>query len=62
MEQIKEAIEACDHLAAYMEAYLSVSHGVTSTHLQAILKSLPADYSGKKIAGLDFGQVYKNLA
>ena len=57
-----EVIKACDHLAAYMEAYLSVSHGVTSNHLQSVLKSLPVDYRGKKIADIDFGQVYEMLA
>jgi putative hydrolase of HD superfamily len=56
-----EVIKACDHLAAYMEAYLSVSHGVTSNHLQSVLKSLPLDYKGKKIADIDFGKVYEYL-
>jgi len=56
-----EVIKACDHLAAYMEAYLSVSHGVTSSHLKSVLTSLPGDYEGRSIAGIDFGKVYGNL-
>ena len=57
-----EVIKACDHLAAYMEAYLSVSHGVTSTHLKSVLVSLPIDYKNRSIAGIDFGQIYEELA
>jgi putative hydrolase of HD superfamily len=56
-----DVIKACDHLAAYMEAYLSISHGITSSHLQVVLKSLPEDYKQKTIASIDFGQIYKNL-
>lgn len=56
-----EIIKACDNLAAYMEAYLSVSHGVTSSHLTTVLESLPADYTGKIIAGIDFGRIYREL-
>jgi len=57
-----ELIKACDHLAAYMEAWLSVSHGITSIHLQGVLRSLPADYRNKSIAGIDFGKVYDSLS
>ena len=53
-----EIIKACDNLAAYMEAYLSVSHGVRSSHLTAVLESLPAGYKGTSIAGIDFGRIY----
>jgi len=56
-----EVIKGCDHLAAYMEAYLSVSHGVTSSHLKSVLTSLPIDYKGRSIAGIDFGKVYGDL-
>jgi putative hydrolase of HD superfamily len=56
-----EVIKACDHLAAYMEAYLSVSHGVTSNHLQGVLRSLPMDYKGKRISSIDFGRIYEDL-
>jgi hypothetical protein len=44
-----------------MEAYLSVSHGITSSHLKSILTSLPVDYKGRSIAGIDFGRVYGEL-
>jgi len=56
-----EVIKACDHLAAYMEAYLSVSHGITSSHLKSVLTSLPIDYKDRSIAGINFGKVYGAL-
>ncbi len=54
-------IKACDHLAAYMEAYLSVSHGITSSHLKSVLTSLPNDYKGRIISGIDFGKIYNDI-
>lgn len=55
-------IKACDHLAAYMEAYLSVSHGITSSHLKSVLASLPNDYKGRSIGGIDFGRIYGEMS
>ena len=57
-----EVIKACDHLAAYMEAYLSVSHGITSSHLKSVLASLPIDYKNRSVGGIDFGKVYEELS
>lgn len=53
-----EIIRACDHLAAYIEAYLSISHGITSHFLKEGHCSLYARYKGKKIAGIDFGELF----
>ncbi len=56
-----EVIKACDHLAAYMEASLSVAHGITSSHLESVLKSLPEAYEGVTIGGINFEEIYKSL-
>lgn len=53
-----EIIKACDHLAAYMEASLSRSHGIMSRHLRDGLETLYPVYQNKKIAGVDFGQLF----
>jgi putative hydrolase of HD superfamily len=46
-------IEFCDKFAAYMEAYLSIKHGITSQNLQDGHKQLYEKFSKAKIAGLD---------
>jgi putative hydrolase of HD superfamily len=52
-----EIIKACDHFAAYIEAYLSITHGIRSHHLEDGL-NLYHDYENKKIGGLNFGQYF----
>lgn len=54
-----EIIRGCDHLAAYMEAYLSISHGITSRYLKEGYDSIYDKYKEKIIAGIDFGNVFK---
>ncbi|HAA38037.1 MAG TPA: HAD family hydrolase [Firmicutes bacterium] len=51
-----ELIRACDHFAAYMEAYLSLSHGIKSHHLAEGCRQLWLQYQNKTIAGFPFGQ------
>jgi len=53
-----KVIQACDHLAAYIEAFLSISHGITSYHLEDALGSIYRGYENKKVAGIDFGQLF----
>jgi putative hydrolase of HD superfamily len=53
-----DIIRACDHLAAYIEARLSMSYGITSRHLEEGAKSLYQTYENKKITGVDFGQLF----
>jgi len=53
-----ELIKACDQLSAYMEAYLSISHGIKSSHLEEANRELHAGYKNKVIAGIDFGQIF----
>ena len=54
-----ELIRACDHLAAFIEAALSIRHGITSTHLQDGRDRLWSKYRDCVIAGIDFGTVFQ---
>ena len=53
-----EIIRGCDHLSAYLEAYLSLKFGVQSEQIQAGYHNLSARYENKEIAGVDFGQLF----
>ncbi|MDW7650837.1 MAG: HD domain-containing protein [Bacillota bacterium] len=53
-----ELIKACDHYAAYMEAYLSISHGIRSHYLADGYSSLFKQYTGRTVAGFDFGRLF----
>ncbi|HOL16638.1 MAG TPA: HD domain-containing protein [Bacillota bacterium] len=53
-----ELIKVCDQLAAYMETFLSISHGVYSSHLAEANRQLYEAYKNKNIAGIDFGQIF----
>ncbi|EEG78757.1 HD domain-containing protein [Dethiobacter alkaliphilus] len=50
-----ELIRVCDHFAAYMEAYLSISHGIRSHYLAEGYRGLYAQYRNHSVAGFDFG-------
>lgn len=51
-------IEFCDKFAAYMEAYLSIKHGITSQNLQEGHRQLYEKYGKTKIAGMDAGMLF----
>ena len=53
-----EIIRACDHLSAYMEAYMSLRYGVASEQIQSGYHNLSEKYENKEIAGVDFGQLF----
>lgn len=53
-----QLIEACDKLAAYIEAYLSIDQGIKSHHLTEGHKLLYERYKNHRIAGIDFGQLF----
>jgi putative hydrolase of HD superfamily len=50
-----ELIQACDHFAAYMEAYLSISHGIQSHYLTEGYRSIYSQYEGQTVGGFDIG-------
>lgn len=53
-----EIVRACDHLSAYLEAYLSIKYGIQSEQLQSGYHNLFQRYENRIIAGIDFGQLF----
>jgi len=53
-----EIIRACDHLAAYIETFLSISHGIKSNHLEEGNRQLYSRYNRRIVAGINFGQLF----
>lgn len=51
-------LKGCDHLAAFVEAWLSRRHGITSKHLEAGEQELREEYREKQIAGINFAQIF----
>ncbi len=54
-----ELIKACDHLAAYIEATLSIAHGITSQALRDGAEALYGKYRNRQVTGVDFGQMFE---
>jgi len=50
-----EIIRGCDHLSAYIEAYLSLSYGIRSEQIQSGYEHLTGKYDNRPIGGIDFG-------
>ncbi len=53
-----EIIRCCDHLSAFMEAYLSLEYGIRPQALMSGYKNLRAAYKDKNVAGVDFGALF----
>ena len=53
-----EIIKGCDHLAAFIEARISMAHGITSVHLDKGSEKMHGDYRNRIIAGIDFAQLF----
>lgn len=51
-------VKGCDHLAAFVEAWLSRRYGITSKHLEDGETSIREQYRDKVIGGIDFGSIY----
>lgn len=54
-----QIIRGCDHLSAYVEAYLSLSYGIKSDHMVSGYKNLKNSYADKIIGGIDFSVPFK---
>ncbi|MDT8391254.1 MAG: HD domain-containing protein [Lentisphaeria bacterium] len=54
-----EMIRVCDHLAAFMEATLSIRHGITSRALRTAQEKLYAHYAEKSVEGLPVGRLFQ---
>lgn len=56
-----EILKGCDHLAAFVEAWLSIEYGITSKHLKNGVADLKTRYIHKQIGGVDFGRIYREF-
>ena len=54
-------LKGCDHLAAFVEAYLSIEYGISSKHLRNGMEDLREQYKNKVVCGLDFGKLYEEF-
>ena len=54
-----EVIRCCDHLAAFIEASLSMTHGITSRHLNEGVERLYNLYRDKTVATIDYSKVFR---
>ncbi|MBI5679448.1 MAG: HD domain-containing protein [Methanobacterium sp.] len=53
-----ELIKACDKLAAFVEANLSIEYGIKSKFLLDGRENIYELYNGKKVSGTDFGRIF----
>ena len=51
-------LKGCDHLAAFVEAWLSIRHGITSQHLSEGEEKIGEMYKSKSIAGISFAEIF----
>lgn len=52
-------IKACDKLTAFIEADISIKHGITSKHLEEGRKNIYEKFKDKNVSGIDFGRLFK---
>jgi len=57
-----EVIRCCDHLAAFVEASISIRHGITSRHLQEGVERLMNIYQNKTLGSINYGLVFQAFA
>ena len=53
-----ELLHAVDRLAAFIEAKLSLDHGIKSVELEEASENIFMDYRDQKISGIDFGRIF----
>lgn len=53
-----EIIRGCDHLSAYIEAYMSIIYGVKSEQMVGGYEHLTEQYKDKVIGGINFTQLF----
>lgn len=53
-----EVIRACDKLAAFIEASLSIQHGIRSQHLQDGMEGIYREYGDQGFGGIDFPALF----
>ena len=53
-----ELIKICDKLAAFIEASLSINHGIKSTHLEEGKKVIYAKFKDETLGGIVFKELF----
>ncbi|NMA19023.1 MAG: HD domain-containing protein, partial [Lentisphaerae bacterium] len=53
-----EIIRCCDHLAAFIEATISIRHGISSRYLLEGVERLQKEYCQKVIGEIDYGRTF----
>lgn len=53
-----ELLKACDKLAAFIEANLSIEYGIKSKFLKEGRENIYGQYKDQNVAGTDFGQIF----
>ncbi len=56
-----ELVQAADHLAAFLEAYLAVANGMRSPEFQKSITRLKEDYRTRTIGGVNLGEIYADF-
>lgn len=54
-----EIVRFCDHFSAYVEAYMSLSCGVTSEQIVAGYNNIYNKYKNQLIGGISFGELFE---
>lgn len=53
-----QIIRCCDHLSAYIEAYMSLSYGIKSEQMLSGYTHLKERYENKTVGGINFGKLF----
>ena len=53
-----QIIRGCDHLSAYIEAYMSLDYGIKSEQMTSGYEHLQGRYKDKIIGGINFGELF----
>jgi putative hydrolase of HD superfamily len=56
-----EIVEAADHLAAFIEAYMALENGIKAKEFNDAKNALFSKYSRKTIAGIKIGEIYADF-
>jgi putative hydrolase of HD superfamily len=56
-----ELVQAADHLAAFLEAYLAVANGMRSPEFQKSVTNLKEDYRNRAVGGVNLGEIYADF-
>ena len=56
-----ELVKAADDLAAFIEAYLSVTNGIHNENLIIAMNNLKEKYKDKVVSGINFGKIYDDF-